>query len=199
MVEYWAIHIRDFASVESVKEVVELGRKVKLPIHIVHLNPMPGRFGRMREILGAIETARTSGVELAFSVIQSPEFPIPADARKEYCYFICTFPMLSKEPPLSPAGIETREIFERRLDDTKFRESLKQAVIKHIGDVADYEPGYFNAVDQVYLTNTGDSESERKTIGELAQERGLEPIDLFFDIIFGSDSHSQRTSTRSSS
>jgi N-acyl-D-amino-acid deacylase len=180
-----AIHIRDFASVQAVQEVVELGKKVQVPIHIVHLNPMPTRFGRMSEILGAIERGRNEGVELTFNVIQSPEFPLRADAWKEYCYFICTFPMLSKEAPLPPKGIQNYQMFEERLKDSGFREDIKRAVIKHIGDVADYDADYFTTIDAVYLIRTGSDEIEGKTIGELADKKGLKPIDLFFDIVFG--------------
>lgn len=175
-------HISDLIDERDIFMLGEISAKYRIRMHIPHINP-PGkaRFKDLPIALGALETARNRGADISFDVMQFSDWCFRTDAMRHFFFFLS----YNDYYQTFIAGAETYESFLEHLDYDDFRGQVKTAVTANFPKVGDFYDKYLSEAGHIWLINTGDDAIEGKTINELAAARRVDPIDLFFDIVFG--------------
>lgn len=184
----FAIHTRNIALPDGLREAGEVAKKAGVKLRIVHIGrrrtylPLPGITNTLPENLGILERMRSEGMDVTADVMQTVDFGAAAELFKYTFFNVCM-----DYAPQPPEGVKTFDQFQEKLKTPKFREEVKQTVIKYIGDACRYYKDIYerNLGVHYLLINTGDEELEGKALGIIAQEKGLNAQDLFFDIAFG--------------
>ena len=173
-------HISDLIDENDIRKLGRLSEKYRIPVHIPHINP-PGksRFKDLPIALGALEAARNHGADISFDVMQFSDWCFRNDAMRHFFYFLCNNDYY--ETHLE--GAEDYESFLKNIDDDDFKGEVQQAVTENFPKVGDFYEEYITDAGHIWLINTGDENVEDKTINELAAAKGVDPIDLFFDIV----------------
>ncbi|RLI23020.1 D-aminoacylase, partial [Candidatus Bathyarchaeota archaeon] len=151
---------------ESTREAIEIGKRAKIPVHIVHYK-LPGKrlWGRVKEELRMISDARKRGIDVTLDT------SYPYNAKGADLAWIPTWAMAEG----------TKKLIERLKGDQKFRERLKKEVKENMeGFNAEY--GWEDSlILDVKLEKNKDLIG--KSAAEAARIRGKDPCDLWFDLL----------------
>ncbi|MEM7541209.1 MAG: amidohydrolase family protein [Pseudomonadota bacterium] len=173
-------HISDLIDESDIYMLGEISAKHRIRVHIPHINP-PGkvRFKDLPIALGALETARNRGADISFDVMQFSDWCFRNDAMRHFFWFLSHNDYYDTHI----AGAESFESFLENLSSPDFKAQVKQAVTENFTKVGDFYDKYITESGYIWLINTGDEAIEGKTINELAAERNMDPVELFFDIV----------------
>ena len=160
----------------SVNEVIEIGRKAKVPVDIIHIKIADQQYwGRMREVIDLVEQARHEGIN-----VQSNVYPYTRGNNN----------LVSIIPPWAHEG--GREALLKRLHHRQDRERMKQDIQKDI-------PGWYNHYRAVggdwsrMLINADLSETNKQFEGQTMKtvidvwrkdrNSTSDPLDILFDFL----------------
>jgi len=167
---FYASHIRGEREtiVEAVKECIHIGERAGCAIQISHNNPKYGGIGKAPEIQALWETARKRGLDVLAD----------NDAHTDFG------PPLSHALPQWTQKLRTEDLVELVRDPAK-RRALREEV------QADRKPGagyvgllVHERFDRIWLLRCPlDPSKEGLTIADLAVRRGVDPWNVYFDVI----------------
>jgi len=167
---FYASHIRGEREtiVEAVKECIHIGERAGCAIQISHNNPKYGGIGKAPEIQALWETARKRGLDVLAD----------NDAHTDFG------PPLSHALPQWTQKLRTEDLVELVRDPAK-RRALREEV------QADRKPGagyvgllVHERFDRIWLLRCPlDPSKEGLTIADLAVRRGVDPWNVYFDLI----------------
>ena len=153
----------------SMDEVMTIAREAKIPANIWHFKTAcRENWGRMDEMLGRVQAARASGLD-----VLANQYPWPAGANS----------LIANLPPWAQEG--GAEATLARLKDPAQRTKIKAAM-------RDQDPSWENQfrcaggapgvmVGVVY--DPGSASASGKTIAEIAKERAVDPEDALMDLL----------------
>jgi dihydroorotase/N-acyl-D-amino-acid deacylase len=153
---------------ESIEEIIRIGKKARVPVHISHLKIAGGKNWHLTDtVIRRIEAARTAGVDITCDV---------------YPYYCSSTTMLALLPPWSMEGGASALI--SRLKDSRQRDRI-------IGEIKDgingWENMYHNAGWDKITVSTVKGEAQKhmegKTIEHLAAEHDKDAFELVLDLI----------------
>ena len=167
---FYASHIRGEREtiVEAVKECIHIGERAGCAIQISHNNPKYGGIGKAPEIQALWETARKRGLDVLAD----------NDAHTDFG------PPLSHALPQWTQKLRTEDLVELVRDPAK-RRALREEI------QADRKPGagyvgllVHERFDRIWLLRCPlDPSKEGLTIADLAVRRGVDPWNVYFDVI----------------
>lgn len=164
---YYDSHVRDegvahsaYGWLNSIRELVEIGERARLPVHVAHIHPLgPDNFGLAQEAVSLIEQARARGVE------------VTAD---NHPYLASSTTLLAVVPPWAQAG--GVEALRRRLADPELSERLQvevEELIRRRGGPA-----------SLVLTSSGGGlDLEGKSLADLAAKWSCRPYEAVSRIL----------------
>src|SRR5581483_562742 len=167
----YATHMRSEGDAEmaSLEETIRIGREASIPVEIWHLKAAGKRnWGRMSEIVGRIEKARDSGVD-----VEADTYAYPA--------WFNTFSAFV--PPWAHEGGDAKMV--ARLKDAATRARIrKQMETEGLGwDNEWLEVPGPGAILVSVVQNPKLLPLQGKTIAQIAQTRGKDAIDTIFDLL----------------
>lgn len=166
---FYASHMRNESgdSIKSIKEVLQIGREIDIPIFISH-HKICGKvnWGLQKETLKLIEKARDEGIK-----VTCDQYP-----------YVCSQTHLNVciPPEYFHEGVEA---LAEHLKNPKMRKEIKD---KMIDPNQDYENNYINSGgwEGVYIASSPETpEAEGKYISEYAKKTNKDPFDTYFDIL----------------
>lgn len=163
-------HMREGGArfLEATRETIEIGERSVIPVHAVHHRPIIHEFqGDVKDILRLMDDARERGVDITCDV---------------YSYTWASSGLNGMLPPwVVEGGVE--KVLER-LKDPKTREKVKKDALDpkwalNLGFIA--RAGTWNKV--ILLHNNKSKQFIGKTLLEIAEMMGVEPIDAVLDLM----------------
>jgi N-acyl-D-aspartate/D-glutamate deacylase len=158
-------HMRDESTYNigvlgSIKELIEIGDKAGIPVHAAHLKAL-GRdvWGQSGDIIALVEMARERGVE-----VTADQYPWRASGTN-----------LGSSLIPSWVRADSREAMFGRLDNPDLKDQIREEM----------EGNLWRRGGQDSLLVTGDSEWRGKTLGEIAEQMGVDPIDAAIEVVRG--------------
>ncbi|MGV3719683.1 MAG: N-acyl-D-amino-acid deacylase family protein [Actinomycetota bacterium] len=156
---------------QSVAEAIEIGRRAKLPVDIIHLKIADHQlWGRMPELLTRIEKARVSGQQVEANV-----YPYRAGQNN----------LASIIPPWAHEGGSAALI--RRLKDRKLRPRLEREILHGIPGSDWYNhytaTGGWDGMLLVSLRNPSYKRFQGKRMSEVIRTLGKPPVDALFELL----------------
>ena len=160
-------HLRDESSytiglLGAVEEAIEIGEKADIPVHIAHIKAL-GRdvWGQSGDIIGLVSAAHERGV-----AVTADQYPWRASGT-------------SLSSSLLPRWVQADSddaMFER-LDNTDLRDGIREEM----------EGNLWRRGGRDSLLITGESEWKGMTLGEIAEQMDMEPVDAAVEVIRGGD------------
>ncbi|MFC2019866.1 amidohydrolase family protein [Chloroflexota bacterium] len=180
-------HVKGVSTVEGVTEAIETSRQSGAKLHIAHLQAIPylshGNVRQLPEILGIIDRARVEGLDVDFDVMQTRGSQASVYRADYYLKVFFHFCQVAPEPP---KGANTLSKFLENIRDAEFRKEVRKTVLENVGRLIPFFAPYLQEhTDATMIYGTGDDNLNMKTLGEIAKTEGVDPQDLFFDIVFG--------------
>ena len=160
-------HLRDESSYNigvlgSVREIIEIGEAADIPVHIAHIKAL-GRdvWGQSGDIIGLVSAARERGLE-----VTADQYPWRASGT-------------SLSSSLVPRWVQadSEEAMFERLDNADLRDGIREEM----------EDNLWRRGGKDSLLITGDSEWRGMTLGEIAEDMGMEPVDAAVEVVRGGD------------
>ncbi len=167
---YFAIHMRDEADqvLESMHEVIRIGEKTQVPVHINHLKAAgKSNWGKVPHILHLAEQARAKGVELTF---------------EQYPYTAGSTALWALLPPWALEGGFEKTL--ARLKDPALRERMKKEVREGTAEWSSpvKEAGWDNTIISS-LTSKKNRHFLGKSVSSIAASLKKTPEDVLFDLL----------------
>jgi N-acyl-D-amino-acid deacylase len=172
----YSTHIRDEGEgvFESVAEAIEIGRRARVPVDIIHLKiAHKDLWGRMPELVALIREAGSQGLD-----IQANVYPYRAGQNN----------LSAIIPPWAHDGGRQRLV--ARLADPAARARMR-------GHVLDGIPGWYNHYlatgdgwDGILIVSVSRPENKPyvgRRFGDVARERNQEPVEALFDLLAEED------------
>ncbi len=156
-------HMRDESSYNigvlgSIKELIEIGETARIPVHAAHLKAL-GRdvWGQSGDIIALVDAARERGVE-----VTADQYPWRASGT-------------AFASALIPSWVraDSQEAMFSRLDNPDLQDRIHEEMEANL-----WRRG---GVDSLLVT--GESEWRGKTLGEIAEEMGVEPIEAAIAVV----------------
>ncbi len=158
-------HIRDESSysiglLDSIREVIRIGREARLPVHISHIKTLGGDvWGKSDEVIGIVNRARAEGID-----VTANQYPYTASGT-------------SLTAALVPRWAEVggREQMLKRINDPATRQRLvveMEANLKRRG-----------GADSLLITSASDRKLVGKRLNEIAAEAKKPPVEAALEII----------------
>jgi len=160
-------HLRDESSynigvVGSVAELIEIGEKAGIKVHAAHLKAL-GRdvWGQSGDIIALIDSARERGLD-----VTADQYPYVASGTR-------------LKSALIPAWVraDSSEAMFERLDNPDLADGIREEM----------EANLYRRGGRDSFLITGDSPWRGKTLGQVAEELGLDPIDAAIEIVKSGD------------
>lgn len=156
---------------ESVAEAIEIGRRAKLPVDIIHLKIAEHKmWGQMPELVASIAAARTRGVEVEANV-----YPYRAGQNN----------LSSIVPPWAHEGGAKALI--ARLNDPALRARIEREIENGIPGSNWYNhytaTGSWEGMLLVSLRNPKHKRFEGKRMNEVIRTIGGKPLDVLFELL----------------
>ncbi|MFB3826279.1 MAG: amidohydrolase family protein [Bryobacteraceae bacterium] len=156
---------------EALAEALEIGRRARLPVEIIHLKIAEhALWGRMPELAGAIAKARAAGQDVTANV-----YPYRAGQNN----------LASIIPPWAHEGGTAAMI--GRLADPALRQRLENEIRNGIPGSGWYNhytaTGGWEGMLLVSLSNPKYKRFEGKRMDEVIRETGKPPIDVLFELL----------------
>ncbi len=168
----YSTHIRDEGEgvFESVAEAIEIGRRAKIPVDVIHLKiAHKDLWGRMPELVELIHEARKRGLD-----IQANVYPYRAGQNN----------LSAIIPPWAHDGGRAR--MAARLSDPAARARMRRDILEGI-------PGWYNHYlatgggwDGMLIVSLSRPENKPfvgRRFGDFARERKHEPVEALFDLL----------------
>ena len=165
----YTTHMRNESKhvVEAVKESIEIARETGAALNISHIKVMGMKnWGLSARILEIIEEARRGGVSVTMDL-----YPYKATSTM---LNVCVPPKFFKDG---------RKALLQRLADESFRAELKAAISD---PEQEYDNNYISCggFENILVAKARKSpEAEGKRIAAYAAEKGIDPFDLYFDLL----------------
>lgn len=160
-------HMRDESSYNigvlgSIRELIEIGEKARIPAHAAHLKAL-GRdvWGQSGDIIALVEAARERGVE-----VTADQYPWRASGT-------------SLGSSLVPSWVraDSREAMFGRLDNPDLRDGIREEM----------EGNLWRRGGEDSLLITGESEWRGMTLGDIAEQMGVDPVDAAVEVVRSGD------------
>ena len=165
----YATHMRSESLdlMEAIDEVIRIAKETGVRVNISHLKALgKPRWGLAKEILEKIRTANSEGCRISFD---------------QYAYTVsCN--VIAAILPIEYAEGGVDKLISR-LEDPAIRQEIKE---KMLSPVYDWDnPVITYGYEGIHILTTDETmpEVEGKTLQEAADEKGMEPLELLFDII----------------
>ena len=169
----YSTHIRNEGDgvFEAVNEALEIGRRARIPVDIIHLKIADHKlWGRMSELVALLTGARDKGQE-----VQANVYPYRAGQNN----------LSSIVPPWAHEGGPPALV--RRLSDPALRERLESEILHGIPGSGWYNhltaTGSWEGILIASVSNADYKRFEGKRMSEVLQERGGNPIDVLFELL----------------
>ncbi len=168
---FYASHIRNEADdiIPALREAETIGAQAKIPVEVWHLK-CAGRknWGRMREVVAEIESARTRGVDITADI-----YPYPASSTG----------LAASLPPGASEGGVVRLV--ARLKDPAERARIRKEVESPSGgwESLFHNVGGPDGVLVVGVRTKANKPYQGKRLSEIARLRGNDPIETMFDLL----------------
>ena len=166
----YVTHIRNEGAhlYEAVMEALGVGKQAGLPVHISH-HKASGRlnWGKVKVSLKIIEEARRNGVDVTCDV-----YPYTAG-----CSW-CLSPVLPRW--VSEGGVEA---MVERLKEPEVRERIRRQVREGVEVSPLLELGEWGSIIVAAVKTEQNRRFEGKSIAEIAEMRGVDPLDCILDLI----------------
>jgi dihydroorotase/N-acyl-D-amino-acid deacylase len=168
----YATHMRNESDHENaaIDEALRIGKEANIPVEIFHLK-IAGKqnWGKMRDIVAKIETARAAGID-----VTADQYPYPAGATS----------LGAAIPPKYHDGGTQK--FVTRLKDQETRKRIKADLART--DDTDFEKLYLGSggasgVLILSVLNPELKQFEGKTVAQVAQMQGKDPMDALMDMV----------------
>jgi len=156
-------HMRDESSYNigvlgSIRELIEIGEKANIPVHAAHLKAL-GRdvWGQSGDIIALVEAARERGLE-----VTADQYPWRASGTRFAAALI-------------PAWVraDSNEAMFGRLENPDLEDRIR----------TEMEGNLWRRGGKESLLVTGESEWQGMTLGEIADDMGVEPIDAAIEVV----------------
>ena len=153
---------------DALMEAIEIGKCAGLPVQISH-HKAAGRlnWGKVKVTLKIMEDARRNGVDITCDV-----YPYTAG-----CTW-CLSPMLPNW--ILEGGVEA---MIERLRNPEVREKIRRRVREGVGVSPLLELGEWDSIVIGAVKTEKNRRFEGKTVAEIAEMRGVDPLDCIFDLI----------------
>jgi len=153
---------------DALMEAIEIGKCAGLPVQISH-HKAAGRlnWGKVKVSLKIMEDARRNGVDITCDV-----YPYTAG-----CTW-CLSPMLPNW--ILEGGVEA---MIERLKNPEVREKIRRRVREGVGVSPLLELGEWDSIVIGAVKTEKNRRFEGKTVAEIAEMRGVDPLDCIFDLI----------------
>ena len=167
----YASHIRNEAEgiIPALKEAETIGEEAGVPVEIWHLKAA-GRqnWGRMKEIVAEIESARARGIDMTADI-----YPYPAAATG----------LAASLPPTASEGGVAKLV--ARLKDPAERDRIRKEVENPSGgwESLFHNVGGPEGVLVVGVATPANKKFQGKRLSEIATMRGVDPFDAMFDLL----------------
>jgi len=151
----------------SIREVMRIAREANIAANISHLKVAdPTNWGRSGEVLGLLDYANMSGLELS-----ADQYPYPAGSTA----------LVNILPPWNAA--DGREALIAKINDPHQREIIKQEILNNVNP--GWENFFLSCGAANILISTPKVECAKNTIylDKYAEVMGMEPIDALFDVL----------------
>ncbi len=166
---FYATHLRNEGDrlLESVAEAIEVGERGGIPVQLSH-HKAEGRqnWGKVRETIRMVEAARARGVD-----VQMDQYPYTAFQTSMAVQFL---------PAWANAG--DNETVLARLADPEQRRLIMEDIRTNHSDWDDLGPGSVWRCVQI-ASSRRNRAIQGRTVAELAQEAGANPIEWVLDLI----------------
>jgi N-acyl-D-amino-acid deacylase len=153
----------------SLAEVFEISRRAQIPAEIWHLKAAYRKnWGRMPEVIGKINAARASGLDITADV---------------YPYTAASTSLTACLPPWALEGGTEKML--ARLRDAATRERIKQDILKDSNNWENIYLGSGGASGVLIgsVVNRDVESLQGKRVSEIAKEQGKSELDALFDLI----------------
>jgi len=157
---------------EAIKEAILIGERSGVRVQISHNCPKYGAWGRTKETLGLVEEARKRGLEVTIDNDMHTDLaPRLSGALPQYLH------EMTKEDLLAHAADpKNRQRIRKEIIEDKLPAFGPSGLLKH------------GAFDRIFLMHCpGHKKLEGKTIAQVAEMRGKDPFDTYFDIMVEED------------
>jgi len=174
----YATHVRGEGDtiLDSVREAIEIGQKANIPVEIFHLKVAgKNNWGRMPEVVGLIEAARTRGLDVN---------------ANQYPYIAAYHPMLPLLPTWALEGGVDKTM--ERLRDPQLRARMKEDIENGLPGWDDNKVQQSGGWQRVVIAGTRTEKNlslAGMTLEELGRARHEDPAKAFFDLLL--DEHGQ--------
>lgn len=169
----YSTHMRTegFGVFESVAEALEIGRRAKVPVDIIHLKIAEHKlWGKMPELIGVIANARAQGQE-----VEAHVYPYRAGQNN----------LATIIPPWAHEG--GRDAMLARLKDASLRPRLEKEILNGIPGTNWYNhytaTGSWEGMLLVSFSNPQYKKYEGKRMNQVIADIGGNPIDVLFRVL----------------
>lgn len=157
----YASHIRNEGAelLESLDEILTIGREAKLPVHVSHIK-VSGRanWGLAPDAIQKLRDARAAGQQ-----VTADQYPYPASST-------------SLAATVIPAELRDWEVLKAALDDSARAEKARGQIQAKIGGS--------DGGERIVIANFAKERSwQGKSIAAIAQETSRQPLDVVLDIM----------------
>ena len=168
----YASHIRGEREtmIRAVKEAIAIGEEAKVSLQISHHPAKIGAWGTSTETLGMMEETTERSVDVMCDL---------------HPYIAGATGLTAILPPWAQAGGAKRVV--ERMGDPRLRARMKEDMI------ADKVPGPGHSGlakrgmwDKIVIPSYPEDWPVGRTVAEIAEERGVDPFDAYFDLVEGS-------------
>ena len=172
----YATHMRSESDeiLVALEEAIRIGREAAIPVEIWHLKTAgKNNWGRMPEVVARIDSARQAGVDIA------------ADT---YAYPAWFNSLSSFVPPWAHDGGAAKLL--QRLRDPEARRMIRKQIVEDTGwenswqEISGPEAMLIGAVQNPELRRF-----QGKTLAEVAQARGGDPLDVLLDFLIEDEAY----------
>ena len=173
----YASHIRNEGDreMQALEEAFRIGREANLPVEIWHLK-VSGRqnWGKMRDVIAAIEAARVSGVDVT---------------ANQYPYIASGTSLGATIPPKYHEG--GSDVFVNRLRDPQARAAIRAELGERAGNMENMWRGT-GGPQGILVASVLDPALKRyegKTIAQIAGDEHKDPLDALMDLVIAGKDH----------
>lgn len=166
----FAIHIRGQGDqfLDAVREAIEIGEISGATVLLSHHSPNPGMWGKTKVSLRWVDEARERGVDVS---------------TDKHGYTYGSTGLGTVLPPWAHEG-EIKDLI-KRLKDSKMREKMRRDIEGALEwpRVSPALHARAGAWENITITSANVKEYEGRTITEIAESKGVEPVETVFDVL----------------
>lgn len=158
-------HLRDESSYNigvtgSIKELIQIGEAANIPVHAAHLKALgTDVWGQSGDIIGLVSAARERGVK-----VTADQYPWRASGTR-----------ISSAVVPRWAMADSQEAMFERLDNADLKDRIREEMADNLRRRGGKDS----------LLITGESEWRGMTLGEIAEQMNLDPVDAAVEVVRG--------------